>query len=104
MAARRQFLLHGLLESSPYLRSRLLFGKRRQFSVHPINVQRESFGEYHHLSDDLKEDADRFHSYYKMYPPTFSVILDIVREDLEKQTTSFGKPISAEERLTLTLR
>ena len=78
-----------------------MLGSKRKYPVHPINAKREEFGKYHLLQNELKDDAERFRSYFRMYPQTFSTILNLVRNDLQKE---HGKPISPEERLTLTLR
>lgn len=67
-------IMFGCLETSTYLRHKLVLGSKRKYPVHPINAKREEFGEYHHLPNDLKDDAERFRSYYRMYPQKFSTI------------------------------
>ena len=76
----------------------------REWWIHPINVKRERCGEFHLLFNDLKEDEERFRSYFRMMPQTFYTILDLITEDLQKQETNYRKPVSPEERLALTLR
>ena len=85
-------LLCELSESSPFLR-RSIFDER-EYWVHPINLQRNVFGEYHHLVLDL---AHRFRSYFRMIPSTFSALLDLVRCNLTQQGTAFKRPVIAEE-------
>lgn len=103
MAARKYAVLSGLLEPSPILRHTFLNGSR-EYWVHPINAQRPEYGEYHHIMHDLKQDNERFHSYFRMFPDTFSLILDLIHDDVTKQSNGFRQPICAEERLHLTLR
>lgn len=90
MAASRKLRMFKMLESSTYLRCKFLFGKQRKYAVHPINTQRGTFVEYHHLMKDLKEDEERFRAYYnyRMLLQIFDTLLDILREDLEKQETN----------------
>ena len=87
-------LLCELSESSPFL-WRSIFDER-EYWVHPINLQRNVFGEYHHLVSDL---AHRFRSYFRMIPNTFSALLDLslVRCKLTQQETAFKRPVVAEE-------
>ena len=77
-------LMFGCLETSTYLRNKLMLGSKRKYPVHPINSKREKIGKYHLLQNELKDDAERFRSYFRMYPQTFSTILDLVRNDLQK--------------------
>lgn len=104
MAARKVFFLLELLGPSPYLKQDIVLGSKRDHWVHPINLQRDSLGEYHHLIPQLLDDEDRYRSYYRMSPETFTTLMDILRPVLTKTETSFRRPISAEERMTVTLR
>ena len=52
-------IMFGCLETSTYLRQKIVLGSKRKYSVHAINAKREYFGEYHHLFEDLKEDVER---------------------------------------------
>ena len=61
-----------------------MLGSKRKYPVHPMNSKREKYGKYHLLQNELKDDAERFRSYFRMYPQTFSTILDHVRNDLQK--------------------
>ena len=69
-------LMFGYLDTSPYLRNKILCGTKIKYAVHPINVKRATFGEYNHLQNDLKDDPQRFRSYFRMHQQTFSTILD----------------------------
>ena len=83
---------------------RLRFWEKHRFGVHPINRTRELLGEYHHLFQQLKGDREKFFQYIRMEERTFNIVLNAVTPYLEKQETNFKKPISAEERLVITLR
>jgi len=78
--------------------------KPRRFGVHPINSVRLNFGQFHTLFSQLKEDRVKFFSYYRMKMETFYELLSYVKEDIEKEDTKFRCAITAEERLSLTLR
>lgn len=74
-------------------------------TVHPINKKRAEFGEYHHLMPDLKRDSARFFSYMRMTQSTFVYILDKIQKIFRKEWKNcHSLPISAEERLMVTLR
>ena len=94
------------LAENPYLNlhRRLRHRQVRKVAVHPINRAREVLGEYHHLFHQLKGDPHKFFQYMRMQKSTFDIILETIAPYLERQTTNFKKPISAEERLVITLR
>ena len=97
--ARRRLALALLLDNCDFSEERI-----RQYWVHPINERREELGEFHHLFNDLREDRERFKNYHRMDINTFDSILDIIRTDIEGQVTNCRRPISPEEKLSLTLR
>ena len=103
MAVRKLCLVQ-LLDTSPILQQTLLFDGERDYWVHPINVKRDTYGEFHHLFADLKKDEERFRTYFRMSSETFHLILNLVYLDIEKQETNYRKPIPPDERLALTLR
>ena len=47
----------------------------RHGHVHPINQDRQNFGENHHLFCELKKDPTRFHNYTRMSVNTFQYVL-----------------------------
>ena len=63
MEEQRYVLLFKLLETSLLYRANVLFDRLEHW-VHPINQQRETFGEFHHLVPELKQDESRFNSYF----------------------------------------
>ena len=76
----------------------------REIWVHPINLEREQYGEYHHLMPQLRRDPERFQKYFRMSPGTFDYVVQQVSPGIMKTTTNYRKPISPEERLAVTLR
>lgn len=104
MSDAKKLLILQLLEPSVFLTHNLLMNRDKEWWVHPINVKRETCGEFHLLFPDLKQDEQRFQSYFRMLPQTFYAILDLITVDLQKQETNYRKPVSPEERLALTLR
>lgn len=69
-----------------------------------MNKKRNEFGEFHHIYNELKRDSERFFNFLRMSRETFDFILSKVKFKLTKKTTNFKKPISATERLYVTLR
>lgn len=78
--------------------------KKRKYGVHPINRYRKAYGEYHHLYKHLRKYPERFFQYLRMSIDTFDLLLNKIRTGIVKKTTNFGKPISTEERLVITIR
>ena len=78
--------------------------QQRRFWIHEINLCRQEYGEYHHLMPQLRRHEVKFKEYMRMNTATFDCLLELIREDIEKSTTNFRRPISAEERLVVTLR
>lgn len=95
-----------LLESSS-LKIWYLSKKRggRRYCVHEINKSRYPRGEFHHLFSELRNDPQKFHSYFRMSLLTFDYILKKISDKLMKKWTNFNlQPISPTERLAITLR
>ncbi|GFR88157.1 LINE-1 retrotransposable element ORF1 protein, partial [Elysia marginata] len=82
---------------------KLLKGAKRQ-GVHDTNKERATFGEYHHLFAQLKQDPDRFQAYTGMSIGASQYILNKVENRLVKNWTNWHRPIFPEERLVVTLR
>ncbi|KAG8247886.1 hypothetical protein J6590_052304, partial [Homalodisca vitripennis] len=67
--------------------------------VHPINQRREQCDEYHHLMKDLELYDDRFTKYFRLSKPEYEEILILIRNDISKKDTNYGRCISSRERL-----
>lgn len=73
--------------------------------VHEINLQRETFGEFHHLVQrDLEVDEDKFRNYFRLSRNEFYELLTLIKDDIEKMHTNWRTPISPKERLAICLR
>ena len=85
-----------LLKTSMALK--VLRGAKRQ-GVHDINKERATFGEYHHLFTQLKQDPDRFQVYTRMSMGAFQYILNKVENMLVKNWTNWHRSIFPEKSL-----
>ena len=86
---------------SRYLRKKR---RKRKYSIHPVNAQRLTCGQFHTLFGLLRNHEERFFSYFRMSMSSFDELCSYVREGLQRQTTRFNNAISVEERLAVTLR
>lgn len=78
--------------------------RTKKLWVHDINLSRDAEGEYNTLFPRLKCDEKRFKTYFRMSVDKFYEILHLVELHITKQYTKYRRPISAEERLVVTLR
>ena len=66
--------------------------------------QREIHGAFYTLIQEMQKDREMFFRYYRMTPDRFEHFLSLVKDRLTKKETNLRKPISARERLSVTLR
>ena len=78
--------------------------RRKRYWVHKINKDRTTLGEFHTLYGHLREDEERFWSYFRMSTTTFDYILSLISHRLQRQNTNFRKAITVEEKLMVTIR
>lgn len=95
------YLLQILL--SEELRQEKIKRRKRKW-CHEICQKRKEFGEFHTLFKDLLDDEKKFFQYFRMSHEKYCELLEILRQDLQKQTTTFREPIKPEERLAICLR
>ena len=62
--------------------------RKRRYWVHPIFQQRETFGEYHHLMQQVLNDEEKCLAYIRMRPDTLKTLLEIIGPHIEKRTTA----------------
>ncbi|KAJ8930355.1 hypothetical protein NQ314_016852 [Rhamnusium bicolor] len=86
------------------VRSYLKKKKKRRFGVHPLNIVRLSHGQFHTIMGLLRNDEEKFFSYFRMSTPSFDELLSYIKSDITKKNTTFRLSVSAEERLAVTLR
>jgi len=80
--------------------NRLPGAQRRQYWVKPWRQK----WLYPCIINDLLSDDTDYRGYLRMDASVFGELLERVRPLIEKQTTNFRSPVSAEERLSITLR
>ena len=73
-------------------------------SVHYIFLQRDNFGDFNTLYQELKYEGEYYYRNHQMSPDRFSYLLSLVPERILEKEPWFRKSISTEERLTLPLR
>ena len=69
--------------------------RRRRYWIHRINLQREIYGEFYHLVDEVLIDEEKCLSYIRMRPCTFYSLLDLIAPYITIRETNFQKPIPA---------
>jgi len=77
---------------------------KRKYWVHPLNTNREKIGQFTTFFENIRQYPDKFFEYYRMSISSFDELLKTLRPHITKNTTEFRNPISAEERLAITLR
>ena len=83
---------------------RLLRRRRRERDEHarslwvrPVLACREQQGEFHSLIPDLRRDPEGHLRYFRMTAHTFDHILDLIKNDIQKQGTNISRlhPLSS---------
>ena len=78
--------------------------KKRRYWIHPVNRKREINGEFHCLFNELKNDDEKFHQYFRLSKTEFEEVHHLIEDDIKKIHTRFRKPIGTRERLAICLR
>ena len=76
----------------------------RNIWVHPLNQERSRKGEFYTLYKDQRKFPERFFENYRMSVQQFDYLLGLVSPLIEGKSCNFRTPISAEQKLVLTLR
>ena len=76
----------------------------RNIWVHPLNQERSRKGEFYTLYKDQRKFPERFFENYRMSVEQFDYLLGLVSPLIEGKSCNFRTPISAEQKLVLTLR
>ena len=63
--------------------------------IHRINLQREIYGEFYHIVDEVLIDEEKCLSYIRMRPCTFHSLFDLISPYITIRETNFRKPIPA---------
>ena len=78
--------------------------RKRRFWVRNIFLQRQRHGNFYTLFQELLKDRELFFRYPRMTPERFEQLLSLVKDRITEQKPRFREPISARERLSITLR
>lgn len=76
----------------------------RKYWVHPMNKDREVSGRFSKFYNDIRQFSPKFFEYYRISISSFDELLQLLRPDLTKENTFMRNAITAEKRLTITLR
>ena len=79
--------------------------KKRKMWVRDIFKNHKNQGAYHNLVQEMMfSDRESYFKYMRMSPERFEHLLSLIEPIVTKQTTNLREPISAGERLSVTLR
>jgi hypothetical protein len=70
----------------------------REYRVHPVNVKRNNFGEYHHLHKKLRYYPTRFFGYLRTEIDNYDYVLNLASENMQKELKNWhANPIAQQE-------
>ena len=75
-----------------------------RYWVHHINKKRSKHGEFASMFKQLVKYPERFHSYFRMTKEQFYALLNLIKSKIQPRICKFRKPISAIEKLVVTLK
>ena len=79
--------------------------RKRKVWVKDLLLQRDEKGAYNNILNELRlRDFESFRKYLRMNTATFEELVERLCPLITKQTTQLRKPISAEQRLAITIR
>ena len=78
--------------------------RKRRYWVHPIISQRLIKGQFFKLHEDLRHNPKKFFNYYRMSITSFDELLRLIGPYITHQDTTWRRCVSAEERLSVTIR
>ncbi|XP_025413693.1 uncharacterized protein LOC112685883 [Sipha flava] len=81
-----------------------LASPERRYWVHPMNSDREKKKKFTAFYENIRKHPEKFYEYFRMSLKSFDELLTRLRVHLTKENTNTRNAISAEERLTVTLR
>lgn len=76
--------------------------KKRKYWVHPLIRDRQH--SCFVVARELSRDPDKFKDFFRMSKPLFDRLLELVNPLITKKDTNWRLALSAEEKLTITLR
>lgn len=78
--------------------------KKKRIWVHPDLINRRNEGAFYTLLPQLMDDEKKFYEYLHMNIDTFEMILKEIKDDIQKEDTTFRKAITPREKLVVCLR
>ena len=72
--------------------------------IHEINMDRLEHGEFRVLIPQLRNDEDRFYTYFRMSIAEYDRLHELIGPHITKVTTNYRRPVCSSERLCITLR
>ena len=72
--------------------------------VHPFNVDGKARKRFRHFYGSIRSYESKFFGYYRMSIKSFDELLELLRPQISKKNTAKRLAVSAEERLTITIR
>ena len=67
-------------------------------------AKRSLYGNFWHLTQELREQPKEFKRHYRMDPIAFDKLVEFVRPYIQKEDTNMRRSISVEERLAVTIK
>ena len=86
------------------LRRRSRRRRNRKMWMHLLTSERLTKGQYYTLMPQLREDKEKFFSYFRMSQDTFDSLHALLKVHIEKKSSCRRPSIPSEERLAITLR
>jgi len=77
---------------------------RRKYWVHPILQNRENFGVYKTLYNELRSDPKKIFNFFRMSISTFDELHVTLKEEISRKDTKMRKSIGSEEMLAIAIR
>lgn len=72
--------------------------------VHPYNVDAKAENRFRKFYESIRSYETKFFGYYRMSIKSFEELLVLLRPHIIRQNTNKRLAVSAEERLTITIR
>lgn len=76
--------------------------RKRKYWVHPLIRDRQHSAFV--VARELSSDPVKFKDFFRMSKPLFDRLVELVRPQITKKDTNWRLAVSAEEKVTITLR
>lgn len=82
----------------------MLTPRHRRYWVHPFHCVNDGFERFNAFYSSIRQYPIKFFQFYRMSIKSYDELLEVLRPYISKKSTAIRSSISAEERLTITLR